>query len=234
MAGRRCLSNEIVGSDAFLEMSLSAQALYFHLNLNADDDGFINNSKRIMRIINAKNKDLEQLIEKRFLIVFEEEGVVVIKHWWVHNTKRSDRYKPTKYSELYEQLEIKENGVYTVLATEWQPDGTQMTRKRKEKKIKENKRKEYKSFTPPTLEEISEYCQQRNNNVNAKRFYDYYSSANWKDSKGEPVKNWKQKMIAVWESDRKEPADLPTYTATNNQAISQEEETELLHLMGRA
>ena len=101
MAEKRCLSLQIMESDAFLEQSLSAQALYVHLNLNSDDDGFINNSKKVMRVIGAKNKDFESLIEKNFIIYFEEEGVAVIKHWWVHNTKRNDRYKETKYNRTH-------------------------------------------------------------------------------------------------------------------------------------
>ena len=241
MAERRCLSSEIVDSDAFLDMPLSAQALYFHLNMNADDDGFVNNSKKIVKIINAKQKDLDLLIDKRFLISFEDDGVVVIKHWWVHNTKRADRHKETKYTELLNQLETKDNGVYTIVATKWQPNGNQMAHKLKEIKLNENKLKEKntkkRNFVPPTVEEVEEYCRQRGNGLNGKHIHDYYASSGWVDSKGEPVRNWKQKIIGVWErNSNPKPTytdKLPEYDTSKNIPISDEEKAELLKLMGK-
>ena len=127
MAQRRMFTMQIVDSDAFLDMPLSAQALYFHLNMRADDDGFINNPRKIQRMINASDDDLRVLIAKRFLLAFES-GVIVIKHWRMHNILRRDRYTPTQYQEELAQLGIKDNGSYTEsgnqLATSWQPVGT--------------------------------------------------------------------------------------------------------------
>jgi hypothetical protein len=102
----------IIDSDAFLDMPLSAQALYFHLCMRADDDGFLNNPKKIQRVIGASEKDLEQLVERRFLIAFPS-GVVVIKHWRMHNSIRKDRYKETVYTEEKSRLKFKDNGSYT-------------------------------------------------------------------------------------------------------------------------
>ena len=122
---------KIVDSDAFLEMPMSTQSLYFHLNMRADDDGFVNNPKRIQRMIGASEDDLKLLLAKRFILGFEN-GVVVIKHWRMHNLLRKDRYNPTQYIEQKAQLEIKEDGAYTeksavdLLATTWQPNGNQM------------------------------------------------------------------------------------------------------------
>ena len=96
MAERRMFAKTIIDSDAFLDMPLSAQALYFHLSMRADDDGFINNPKKIQRVIGGSDDDLKLLIAKRFLLPFES-GVVVIKHWKIHNFIRTDRYKPTVY-----------------------------------------------------------------------------------------------------------------------------------------
>ena len=135
MAERRMFTQKIVDSDAFLDMPLSAQALYFHLNMRADDDGFVNNPKRIQRTINASEDDLKLLIIKRFIIGFEN-GVIVIKHWRMHNTLRKDRYNPTQYQEELRRLQIKESGSYTEvkalpnpenesMATTWQPTGNQ-------------------------------------------------------------------------------------------------------------
>lgn len=128
MAERRMFTQKIVDSDAFLDMPLSTQCLYFHLNMRADDDGFVNNPKKIQRMIGASEDDLKILLAKRFLLGFES-GVVVIKHWRMHNLLRRDRYNPTQYQEEYEQLMLKDNGSYTendVLATNWQPDGNQL------------------------------------------------------------------------------------------------------------
>lgn len=124
MADRRAFNKKITESDAFLDMPLSTQCLYFHLNMNGDDDGFVNNPKRIMRTIGASDDDLKLLIAKSFILVFES-GVIVIKHWRMHNTLRNDRYHPTSYQEEYRQLGIKDNQSYT-LETKWQPNGNQL------------------------------------------------------------------------------------------------------------
>lgn len=130
VAEKRMFTQKIIDSDAFLDMPLSTQALYFHLNMRADDDGFINNPKRIQRTIGASEDDLKLLIVKRFVICFEN-GVIVIKHWRMHNTLRKDRYNPTQYQELLGSLEVKDNNAYTEkignqLATTWQPSGNQL------------------------------------------------------------------------------------------------------------
>lgn len=91
MAEKRMLSKKVLDTDAFLDMPLSAQALYFHLAINADDEGFIGNPKRIRDYIGAEEDDLALLIEKRFVISFKS-GVVVIRHWKIHNTLRRDLY----------------------------------------------------------------------------------------------------------------------------------------------
>lgn len=138
MAERRMFTQKVVDSDAFLDMPLSTQALYFHLNMRADDDGFVNNPKKIQRMIGAVDDDLKLLIAKRFIIAFET-GVVVIKHWRMHNLLRKDRYNPTHYQEEMTMLLLKDNGSYTEnigipaleepeepVATTWQPSDNQM------------------------------------------------------------------------------------------------------------
>ena len=104
---------KIVDSDAFLEMPLSTQCLYFHLNMRADDDGFIGNTKRIMKIIGASEDDLRLLIAKRFVLTFED-GVIVIKHWRMHNTLSRDRYAETSYTDEKKMLLLKDNGSYSL------------------------------------------------------------------------------------------------------------------------
>lgn len=106
-------SKKITDSDAFTEMSSAAQALYFHLNQCADDDGFNNQVSMAMFKAHASPDDLKVLLAKNFVIRFES-GVIVIKHWRLHNTLRKDRYTPTNFQEELAQLGIKENGAYTL------------------------------------------------------------------------------------------------------------------------
>lgn len=112
MAKRRMFSQQITDSDSFLDMPLSAQALYFHLGMNADDDGFVNSPKRIQRVIGANEDDLKLLIAKKFVLSFDS-GVVVIKHWKMNNYIPKDRYTPTVYTEEKAQLSEKSNRAYT-------------------------------------------------------------------------------------------------------------------------
>ena len=112
MAERRMFTQKIVDSDAFLDMPLTTQALYFHLNMRADDDGFVNNPKKIQRMIGASEDDLKLLVAKRFILAFEN-GVIVIKHWRMHNLLRKDRYNPTQYQDQMSEIELKDNGSYT-------------------------------------------------------------------------------------------------------------------------
>ena len=120
MAERRMFAKTIIDSDAFTDMPLSTQALYFHLSMRADDDGFLNNPKKIQRMVGCSDDDLKILIAKRFLIPFDS-GVVVIKHWKIHNYIRSDRYKETVYTEEKHMLNLKNNGAYTLKSNDSTP-----------------------------------------------------------------------------------------------------------------
>ena len=112
MAERRMFAKTIVLSDAFLDMPLSARCLYFTLGMLADDDGFVNSPKSIMRQAGASTDDLSLLMAKRFILAFDS-GVIVIKHWRIHNYIQKDRYKESKYMEEKATLMIDQNGAYT-------------------------------------------------------------------------------------------------------------------------
>ena len=112
MAERRMFAKTIIDSDAFLDMPMSARLLYYDLGMRADDDGFINSPKKIMRMIGASNDDVNILIARKFVIPFDS-GVVVIKHWRINNYLRNDRYTETKYLEEKSNLEVDKNGSYT-------------------------------------------------------------------------------------------------------------------------
>lgn len=134
MAERRMFTQKITESDAFLDMPLSSQALYFHLCMNADDDGFVKNPKRISRMMGACDDDMRLLVAKSFVITYDT-GVIVIKHWRMHNLLRKDRYKETEYTDEKSMLNIKKNGAYTLDKSQGkplievvrQPNGNQMT-----------------------------------------------------------------------------------------------------------
>lgn len=112
MAERRMFAKTIVLSDAFLDMPLSARCLYFTLGMLADDDGFVNSPKSIMRQAGASTDDLNLLMAKRFILAFES-GIIVIKHWRIHNYIQKDRYKESKYIEEKATLTLDQNGAYT-------------------------------------------------------------------------------------------------------------------------
>ena len=214
MAERRMFTKKIIDSDAFLDMPLSAQALYFHLNMRADDDGFVNGPRKIQRMVGASNDDMNLLIAKRFILTFES-GVIVIKHWRMHNLLRKDRYTPTQYQEEYRRLETKENGAYTeATATTWQPSGNQVAPQVSigEVSIGEDSLKEEektKRFTPPSVEAVNSYILEKGYDVDAEAFVNFYESKGWFVGKNK-MKSWKAALV-TWNLrhryDRKE--DLP-------------------------
>ena len=113
MAQKRMFNKVITNDDNFLEMPCSSQVLYFHLSMNADDDGFVNNWKSIMRITGTKEDDLKVLIAKQYIIPFDS-GVIVIRHWRLNNYLQKDRIIPTQYQEELKQLQLNNNNVYNM------------------------------------------------------------------------------------------------------------------------
>ena len=195
----------IIDSDAFLDMPMSAQALYFHLAMRADDEGFVNSPKKIQRMVGAGDDDARLLIAKNFLIPFDS-GVVVIKHWRIHNYIQNDRFKPTAYRDERSLLTIKENGAYTVDTSCIQPVSSSETQVSIGKvsigkdSIGEDRKGESKGktkFSPPTLEEVRAYCIERGNNVDPQRFVDYYTANGWKVGRNS-MKDWKA-AVRNWE-----------------------------------
>ena len=124
MADRRMFTKKVTDDDNFMALSSSAQALYLHLSMSADDDGFCNQLSVSMFKAHASVQDLQALLEKRYIYQFEN-GVIVIKHWRMANALRKDRYTPTAFTKELAQLQIKENGSYT-----WLPSGCQLVAKR--------------------------------------------------------------------------------------------------------
>ena len=111
MAERRMFAKTIIDSDVFTDMPISARLLYYDLAMRADDDGFVNSPKKIMRFVGASVDDMNMLIARQFIIPFES-GVVVIKHWRIHNYIRKDTYKETPYKDEKALLYLDENNGY--------------------------------------------------------------------------------------------------------------------------
>lgn len=204
-------NKQITRSDAFLDMPRSTRLLYYDLNLDADDDGFVDKYKSIMRLTGASEDDLKLLIAKSFIIPFET-GVIVIKHWRMNNLIRSDRYKPTVYQEEKSQLQLKGNCSYTKKTTNGIPSDNQMTpqysigknsivKESIEDKGEQVATSSVKRFVKPTLEEIAAYCEERKNGISAQQFMDFYESKGWKVG-NQPMKDWKA-CVRTWEQRHK-------------------------------
>ena len=201
MAERRMFTKKVTDDDNFMALSSSAQALYLHLSMSADDDGFCNQVSVSMFKAHASVQDLQALLEKRYIYQFEN-GVIVIKHWRMANALRKDRYTPTAFQEELAKLDIKENGSYT-----WLPNGCQLVAERLPQdsigKVSIDKvsigesEKPQKRFTAPTVEEVQAYCTERKNNVDPQHFVDYYAANGWKVGKN-PMKDWKA-AVRTWE-----------------------------------
>ena len=218
MAERRMFAKAIVLSDAFLDMPMSARCLYFTLAMLADDDGFINSPKSIMRQCGATTDDMNILIAKRFVLTFES-GVVVIKHWRIHNLIQKDRYRETKYLEEKSTLMLDGNKAYTEAVSDVYPECIQDV-SNVEPQVRLGEVSLGKSrvgedsvgvdedinvpikttrtrFVPPTVDQVREYCEERGNSVNPQRFVDYYSSNGWMVGKNK-MKDWKA-AVRTWE-----------------------------------
>jgi len=205
MANRRMFAKTIIDSDAFLDMPPSTQVLYFHLAMRADDDGFINNPKTIMRIVGAKDDDIKLLVAKRFIIPFDS-GVVVIKHWRIHNYIQKDRYTETKYIDEKNQLIINKKNGYSlkqigllddendnvyILDTQDRLGKDRLGKDRLELERDKNKATR---FIKPTIDEVKTFLNEQEYETDidryADRFYNFYESKEWKVGK-EKMKDWK-------------------------------------------
>ena len=226
MAAKRMFSIDVIDTDKFLDMPVSTQALYFHLGMRADDDGFVSSPKKIIKIANCTNDDMRILISKGYVISFES-GVIVITDWKANNLIRGDRYKPTAYQEEKRLLEI-HNDAYVIKSigipadnqseTEVVPDGNQrepQVRLGKDRIDKDSiyikdmcsettvsdpptpkKKTKTARFVPPTVEEVRQYCSENNYSVDAERFVNFYECKGWMVGKNK-MKNWKA-AVRTW------------------------------------
>lgn len=214
LAERRMFAKKITESDAFLDMPSSTQMLYFHLSMNADDDGFVNNPKKIQRMCGASDDDFKLLVAKSFVILFES-GIIVIKHWKMHNYIQNDRYRPTDYVDEKSMLGLKKNKAYTLDENKMytkciQDVSVGKVRIGKDRLGEDSIGKDSigesvrggkaKRFIPPTVEEVESYCSERGNGIDAQSFIDFYESKGWMIGKNK-MKDWKA-AVRTWERSR--------------------------------
>lgn len=214
MAERRMFTKKITESDAFLDMPSSTQMLYFHLSMNADDDGFVNNPKKIQRMCGASDDDFKLLVAKSFVILFDS-GIIVIKHWKMHNYIQNDRYRPTDYVDEKSMLGLKKNKAYTLdenkMYTKCIQDVSvgkvRIGKDRlgedsigKDSKGESVRGEKAKRFVPPSVEEVESYCSERGNGIDAQSFIDFYESKGWMIGKNK-MKDWKA-AVRTWERSR--------------------------------
>lgn len=203
MAQKRMFSLHIVDTDKFMDMSTSAQALYFHLGMHGDDDGFVASPRKIARSAGCNDDDMRLLAAKGFIIPMDS-GVVVITDWKVNNTIKSDRYSPTIYQRERELLQVDSTGRYQVgtqLEPECVQDGFTVESQYSIDKYSIDKGSKVdkpprSSFIPPTVEQVREYICEKGYSVDAERFVDYYTSNGWMVGKNK-MKDWKA-AVRTW------------------------------------
>ena len=204
MARRRMFSLDIVDTDAFLDMPSSAQNLYFALGMRADDEGFVASPKRITSLVSSSADDYKLLVAKGYIIPFES-GVCVVRDWKINNYIQSDRRKDTLHTA--EKALLLKNGTaaYALMDTSCiqnasMPDTQDRLGKDRLGKVKRGSRgkQSNRKLIPPTLEEVKAYAAERGSDVDPERFHTYFTAGDWKDSRGNPVRSWKQKFL-TWE-----------------------------------
>lgn len=196
MAQKRMFSLQVIDTDRFMDMPTSTQALYFHLGMHGDDDGFVSSPRKIVRAAGCKDDDLKLLAAKGYIIPFES-GVIVITDWNTNNTLKNDRYHETVYIEERAQLSTDKTGKY-VLGTSMVPERFQMDSKTEPEHnlTKHNRTKgvadkpQNNHFVPPSLEEVTAYVAERKSPVIPQVFIDYYQSKGWMVGRNK-MKDWR-------------------------------------------
>lgn len=203
MAQKRMFALQVIDTDKFMDMPLSAQALYFHLGMHGDDDGFVGSPRKIARTAGCNSDDLKLLATKGYIIPFES-GVVVITDWNINNTLKNDRYHPTIYT-AEKSLLVSDCTGRLALGTSTEPTRNQSVANSESEHNPTKPNKEIGAdkpprtrFISPTVEEIKAYCLERKNDVDAERFFNFYSANGWKQGHGKPIVDWKA-AVRVWE-----------------------------------
>lgn len=224
MAQKRMFSLSVTDTDKFLDMSTSAQALYFHLGMHGDDDGFVSSPRKIARSAGCNDDDLRLLAAEGYIIPFES-GIIVLTDWKINNTLKNDRYRPTIFTTERARL-IADNAGRWAIGTNLEPTWNRnvsdlepqhnITKQNETEDMADKPPRSH--FVPPTVEEVSAYCRERGSIVDAERFFDFYSANGWLQGRGKPIKDWRA-AVRTWErrEGQPKPDEKPRYNETTGQ-----------------
>ena len=196
---------DVIDTDRFCEMPISARLLYYELGMRGDDEGFVQNPKKIMLTTGTTADDLKILAAKGYVILFDS-GVLVITHWRQNNFIQKDRFHETTCLAEKAQIQTTDSKIYELL-----PSGNKLDtpcirtvsdleaqiRLDKTRVEKKTRTPSSRRFTPPTVEEVTAYCHERGNNVDAQRLVDFYEASGWMRGKS-PIRDWKA-CVRTWE-----------------------------------
>lgn len=201
-------SLQVVDTDKFLDMPPSSQALYFHLGMHGDDDGFVSSPRKIARCTGCNDDDMRILAAKGFIIPFDS-GVLVITDWRVNNTLQNDRYKGTMYQEEKSLLRLEKSGKYVVDSNPYPEciqSGSNMEPQRnltQRNQTEQNKtecgatNQAHTRFSPPSVDEVREYCNERGyTTIDPERFVSYYAARQWKSGQT-AITDWRA-LVDSW------------------------------------
>lgn len=210
MANKRMFALDVIDTDRFCEMPVSARLLYYELGMRGDDEGFVQNPKRIMLTTGTTVDDLKVLAAKGYVILFDS-GVLVITHWQKNNFIQKDRFHETTCLAEKAQIQTTDSKKYALLPAGngldtgcIQPVSNMEAQVRLDQTRVEKKTRTPSSrrFTPPTVEDVESYCQERGNAVDAQRFVDFYAASGWMRGKS-PIRDWKA-CVRTWEKNNDE------------------------------
>lgn len=232
MAQKRMFDKKVVGSDKFLDLPNSSKALYFMAGMEADDKGFFQ-PRKLQKMCGFSDDDYKILIAKSFFITFES-GVMVVTDWNKNNWLDSRRITETEYVDELNLLKlVNQKYEFRLEKESAKPMLSQYSIE--ENRIEENsiEKKEIKrkNFVKPTIEEIAEYCKERNNGINANAFYDFYESKDWYVGKNR-MKDWKA-CVRTWEQRLPKKESVPDWfnKELKNEPVSEKDEREMEELL---
>lgn len=242
MAERRMFAKTIILSDSFLDMPPTARCLYFTLGMLADDDGFVNSPRSVMRQAGATDDDMKILIAKKFVLIFED-GVIVIKHWRINNYLQNDRHKPTLYTDDMKRITIDDKGAYTLaeepcIQNVYKPYTQYSTVQDSTGKVSIDQDSTGTVQGEPSLKEVRQYAKEIQSKTDPDRFWSYYNG------KWHTVRDWRALFRSWSKSDEERPQPqrrgnyfepgIPSESAddyTGETDITEEEEEELMQLL---